>query len=977
MKKCILIIFILVSPLKLFSAIMFSPELEWKSIKTNHFWIHYHQGLETEAKKLAQIAEKVHLLLSPKIKWQPALRTDVILVDNLYTANGFATPFPYNRIQIYMTRPEPDSSISNFDNWLEMVFTHEYVHILNHDMIHGLPSISRYTLGRCCFPNVFLPYWMAEGNAVYYESYSSKFGRNNSSYTDMVMRTEIANNSFKTISEASNFPRAWPVGYVPYLYGGLFVEFLETKYGTGSFADIYIDNSYNLIPYSDHIIPYILPFIDSEAEKIYGEKFTTLWDEWEAFLKIKYDKQIKNIKEKEITDYKQITKSGYFTSLPRFSRNNKEIFYIRKTNYNSTALVSYSITTGKQKVLCPVNDPNSISITGNDRIFLSDAEYYKSFSIYNEAFVYDKTYKQITSRLRGSYIDIDPKENRAVFVKEENNKFSLILSDLSFSAFNILIDKTDLQIAYTKFSPDGENIVFTLKDETGDADIAILTIATGNILRISRDKYNDIQPSWHPDGNRIIFSSDRDGVYNLYEFNINKKTLSKLTNFIGGGFSPDISPDGKSLTFAYYGKNGFNIALMHYPEKALSITNINPQDIPVQIFDHLPNEQDDNTITISNFTVLNSIFPPFWLPLIANSEVYNNKSQLIAGFFTLGYDTLYKNMYIINAYTYTYEKRASVNLSYNFSYLYPEIIMQYYNDALFYGEDKFPWEEKNTNPLKREMEKSGTIGLAFPFIYYQTSHVLSFSYKYSKSYTDIFEPGTNENYKDIIAKVRLKYSFIDSKEYSYSVSRENGRDIYIISDLYRKELGSDISYSKTMGEYSEYLPGLCRNNVLLLNIRGGASFNNPDYKSPYNLGKFEKGEIGLPETEEDELGLRGYPSGIIYGNRIAAGTIEYRFPVIQTDFGLATFPVLFRDLWLTPFFDYGNVWNGNTKINEFKSSTGIELHMRITAGYMLNLEGYIGFAKGLNQYGEDQIYFAVSTLFEGALKNNYKWLNYL
>ena len=86
---------------------------------------------------------------------------------------------------------------------------------------------------------------------------------------------------------------------------------------------------------------------------------------------------------------------------------------------------------------------------------------------------------------------------------------------------------------------------------------------------------------------------------------------------------------------------------------------------------------------------------------------------------------------------------------------------------------------------------------------------------------------------------------------------------------------------------------------------------------------------------------------------------------------------MFRDFWLTPFIEYGNVWKAHTNIKEFKSSAGIELNLRITAGYIINLHGYIGYAKGFNEYGEDQIYFAVSTLFEGALKNNYKWLDYL
>ncbi|MDY6970141.1 MAG: hypothetical protein SVR08_16015, partial [Spirochaetota bacterium] len=247
----------------LLSAVLFDPGYEWRSIKTEHFWIHYHQNLDYEAKRLSIIAEKVHNNLKDKIRWEPYFRTDVILVDNQYSSNGFAIPIPSNRIQIYISRPELDGLLNNFDDWLELVFIHEYTHILNIDSIHGFPTFTRYTCGRVCFPNIFIPTWLLEGNAVYHESSYSIFGRNNSTYTDMIMRMEILSDSLKSIDKASHFPREWPLGRVPYIYGGLFVEFLEKKYGKGTIADVFIENSYNILPYYDNTIPYILPFIDS------------------------------------------------------------------------------------------------------------------------------------------------------------------------------------------------------------------------------------------------------------------------------------------------------------------------------------------------------------------------------------------------------------------------------------------------------------------------------------------------------------------------------------------------------------------------------------------------------------------------------------------------------------------------------------------------------------------------------------------
>ena len=49
MKRIILILLFLLIGVKLFPAALFDPQLEWKSIKTEHFWIHYHQGIEEQA----------------------------------------------------------------------------------------------------------------------------------------------------------------------------------------------------------------------------------------------------------------------------------------------------------------------------------------------------------------------------------------------------------------------------------------------------------------------------------------------------------------------------------------------------------------------------------------------------------------------------------------------------------------------------------------------------------------------------------------------------------------------------------------------------------------------------------------------------------------------------------------------------------------------------------------------------------------
>jgi Tol biopolymer transport system component len=81
------------------------------------------------------------------------------------------------------------------------------------------------------------------------------------------------------------------------------------------------------------------------------------------------------------------------------------------------------------------------------------------------------------------------------------------------------------------WSPDGTRIAFERTDvNTGDADIVILTVGTGNLLTI-RLPGQQLSPAWSPDGSLIAFSSNHEGDADLeiYTMNANGTDVRRRT----------------------------------------------------------------------------------------------------------------------------------------------------------------------------------------------------------------------------------------------------------------------------------------------------------------------------------------------------------------------------------------------------------------------------------------------------------------
>ena len=209
------------------AATRYDPRLRFRTIATARFDIHFHQGEEALAQRLARIAEEVATTLGPTLG--PATgRVQVILVDQNDQSNGWATPLPYNTIEISAAAPAADSGIGNVDDWLRLVFTHEYVHIVHLSRAHGWIGGLRRVFGRqpLLYPNLYAPIWQIEGIATWQESAQTGGGRVPAGDFRLFLERAAAEKRLLPLDRASSRLVRWPSGNAPYLYGGYFHQYL-------------------------------------------------------------------------------------------------------------------------------------------------------------------------------------------------------------------------------------------------------------------------------------------------------------------------------------------------------------------------------------------------------------------------------------------------------------------------------------------------------------------------------------------------------------------------------------------------------------------------------------------------------------------------------------------------------------------------------------------------------------------------------
>jgi TolB protein len=112
-----------------------------------------------------------------------------------------------------------------------------------------------------------------------------------------------------------------------------------------------------------------------------------------------------------------------------------------------------------------------------------------------------------------------------------------------------------------RWSPDGKWVLYSMAIG-GNTDIYKIPAAGGgNPVRLTDSPGIDIGGSFSPDGQRIVFESDRSGSQQVYVMNADGSAQNRISFMGGRAATPEWSPRGDQIAFTHIAGN-FRIALM-------------------------------------------------------------------------------------------------------------------------------------------------------------------------------------------------------------------------------------------------------------------------------------------------------------------------------------------------------------------------------------------------------------------------------
>lgn len=590
-------------------------DLKWKNAETEHFRFIYPAEYTGQASKVSGYAEAVYDTIVNRYGMKMPGKINASLSNALYS-NGSAVPSE-NSINLWLTNW--DFKIRSSHGWLSDVVTHEFSHLVSIESGSKLPpslyglqiSYTDYYNERTTsdflttIPFTLQPLWLAEGTAQYE---SSRMGFDSwDTHRDMLLRVAALNDDLLPLSYMHEFSsNSLHAELGPYTQGFAITRYIAKHYGDKAIPKIWKELGK---PYR--------ATLSGALEKVLGIDEQKLYDEWKKEIVEEYKNQKDSLG--SLVSGEKITAGAFWQDFPVFagssiygvsnfggewfdgglfkietedkklkkdapadsSSGDVEIGEIEIEGADSTInIVDFAVKNFKLKKpwLDKGIDVYEDSLRGPILAYVSYKNRDKDGHAHFDIALSDtsKNLLSATYLVDAVYPAIDKQGTTIAFARREPFSTRFVLSTVplpkDFSDYtteepkDIFIPDSSFgyyNIYSPKFSPNGNRIAFGFFDDT-HRGIAIIDSDGKNFKIVSNKNFDERDVNWLSD-QKIVFASNRNGIFNLVEKNLETGKERILTNVVGGAFTPVLAND--TLFFTQYDADGFSLYKLAYVEK--------------------------------------------------------------------------------------------------------------------------------------------------------------------------------------------------------------------------------------------------------------------------------------------------------------------------------------------------------------------------------------------------------------------------
>lgn len=908
------------------------PGLRFRSLIGARVTVHFHQGLESLARQAAALATAQLEHLEARYGTRVG-RVEIVLSDTSDSPNGFTTPFPYPLVWIRAAAPDGTSGLGNHDGWLRLVLAHELAHAVHLEPARGALAFGRKLFGRApfLFPNALTPTWLIEGLATYEETEATAFGRGRDPDARMVLRMAALERRFPQVDEPMAGLDRWPGGEAAYFFGESFARYLSERQGTEALPRLARDRSGRLVPYLDGL----------SARAVTGRPLQSLWEEWSAEATRGFEAEAARVSAAGLTRTHPLTTRGVRQHGPRFSPDGAWLAYTSVTLDRYGALRVMRPDGSDDRRLVDRSGGGGLAWTPDGRALVFDEpevhELFSTFSDLRLVEVAGGRVRRLTRGLRASDPDVAPQGGRVVFVRRLGDRSDLFTIAMDGSGLRRLTESAaGTEWSGPRFSPQGECIAAARLGPGGFLDLVLVDPATGRTDGLTEDRARDVEPAWLPDGSGLVFRSDRDGISNLYLLRLADRALFRVTNLLGGAFTPDVAGDGRSVALAAYSARGYDIHRLELDARGLAEAMPFADPYPPS-----PAAPPEPALAERPYRSLAALAPRFWSPWFESDS-----EETRIGAATAANDPLLRQAWAAEAHYGTLTHRAGYQAAWRVDRLRPTLLVGARDgwEALASGRERIQEATlRVTLPLRRSLHAVQDAALGF------------------RRRRETLEAGTGRARLDLGA-LEAAWGLGSAKQYPFSISPVDGWRLRVSAVKEDPAFGSDVSLVKASADARGYLRVPAGLGVVALRGAGGTTWGSPGFRRSFAVGGFPDGSL-LDLVATNQALLRGYPDDAFSGRSFLSAGLEWRLPLAHPQRGWRTAPLFLRHLHAALFFDSGHAWSDEFRARDVATAAGAALGADVMLGHALPFTVTAGVARGFSQKGKTRAYVRAGLSF--------------